>query len=62
MNNGKRPESIRYFRGVLAHLGQKSQTAQRKMSPVGRHFWRQWGRAERGEFFRRLERLSSGPQ
>ena len=22
-----------------------------KMCPVGRHFWRQWGRAERGDFF-----------
>jgi len=50
MNNGKRANQSD-IRGVLAHLGQTRQTAKRKISPVGGHFWRQWGRVERWNFF-----------
>ena len=51
MNNGKRANQSD-IRGVLAHLGQTRQTAKRKISPVGGHFWRQWGRVERWNFFK----------
>src|SRR5262245_3339619 len=38
------------FCGVLSHLGQTRQTAKRKMSPVGGHFWRQWSGLSPGIF------------
>ena len=39
------------FRGFLLVSAKRDRQPSAKMCPVGRHFWWQWGRAERWDFF-----------
>jgi hypothetical protein len=51
MNNGKRPNQSDISRRSCAFRPNKPDT-QHKISPVGGHFWRQWGELSVGIFLR----------